>query len=85
MNFTQIVKILAVNLFREFFRLSDSLRCFKKLFRKPPVILKIVQKAGDECIHLKKSTKECEGKPEKKFDAASEQFLELLRKKQAKT
>jgi hypothetical protein len=29
-------------------------------------------------MHLKKSTKECEGKPEKKFDAASSQFFELL-------
>ncbi len=31
------------------FRLSDSRLCLLKLFRNPPVILKIVPKAGYEC------------------------------------
>jgi hypothetical protein len=39
------------------------------LFRIPPGILKIVPKAGYECI-LQKSANESKGKPEKKFDVA---------------
>jgi hypothetical protein len=39
------------------------------LFRKPPLILKIVRKPAMK-VHRKKSTKENEGKPEQKFDVA---------------
>ncbi len=47
--------------------------CLKKLFRNPPVILKIVPKAS--YVPLKKSTIESKGKPEHKFYAASEQYF----------
>ncbi len=50
--------------------------CLKKLFRNPPVILKIVPKAS--YVPLKKSTTESKGKPEHKFYAASGQFLEIV-------
>jgi len=39
------------------------------LFRSPPVILKIVLKAGYECT-LEKITNESKGKSEQKFNAA---------------
>ncbi len=39
----------------------------KKLFRKPPVMLKIVPVHAMN-VHWRKSTNESEGKPEQKFD-----------------
>jgi hypothetical protein len=49
----------------------------KKLFRKSPVILTIVPKAGHECF-LEQFTKERERKPEQKFDAAVGTIFRLV-------
>jgi hypothetical protein len=63
-----IVKILLANLFRCLFRLSDSPLETIKMLLKPPVILKIVPKAGH--FHWRKSTNESEVQLEQKFHAA---------------
>jgi hypothetical protein len=53
--------------------------CLRKLFRKPPVLLKIVSEADHECT-LDKSNrpKRAKRKPDQKFVGALEQVLELV-------
>jgi hypothetical protein len=46
------------------------------MFRKLPVILKIVPKAGHECT-LEKINHESKGKPEQKFDAGFRNFFRI--------
>jgi hypothetical protein len=41
---------------KSLFRLSDGRLCLSKLFRNPPVILKIVPKAGYECTMREKES-----------------------------
>jgi hypothetical protein len=56
------------------------------LFRNPPVILKIVPKAGYD-VRRKNSVNESKGKLEQKFDAVYGTIFRIrcLQKKQAKT
>ncbi len=68
--------ILPVTLFRGLFQLSGSQppATLKGVFRKPPVILKIVPKAGHACTYhgtgRKSTMTKSEGKPEQKFKVA---------------
>ncbi len=67
-----IVKILAGTIFRKLVPAFWEASVTLKLFRKPPVILKIVPKVIHEC----KSTDEREGKPKQNFDVIiSSSFL----------